>query len=81
MTDAQLAELSMLARTLSTQTKSAKVRDACLVVIKAARARRSALKRTRRTPPASPYYNPLDTTITGERGHWSWTELYAPKPK
>ena len=45
MNDEDLAELILLARTLGVETQSEKIKDACQVVLKAAMARRSRLRR------------------------------------
>jgi len=56
LADEDLADLGRLVRTLAAVTQSARVKAACLTVIKAARARRSRAHRTRRPALALPYY-------------------------
>jgi hypothetical protein len=71
MNDEDLAELILLARTLGVETSSEKIKDACQVVLKAAMARRSRLRRDAK-PPASPYYGP--NTQSAEVGTITWTQ-------
>lgn len=66
MNDDDLADLIILARTLGVETQSEKIKDACQVVLKAAMASRSRLRRDRGTPEAVVLDIPPNTLRYGD---------------
>lgn len=77
MTRSDLFLLYTLARQLAADTHSEAIKEACLRVGKAAKARLSRLARDTRPPLYSPYYNPIggDTTIGPDGVPFTYTSL------